>query len=196
MLLKLELFSILFNHLFMLVGILIFGWSVTELMLFYWIEPLVSMLMKGYFKVYIPLRIQQNKALRRYLWRWLGLLFIVIILQIIALYGIIQYNAQCTKPMVWSWDWLILLLFLPIMYAMPIYAQKQQGFMPILENMPIQTKILLSPIQMISTYIILAISLIGLFLTKIIWVWLIFMIIGKMTIELLLFRNIKRKIKA
>ena len=180
----------------MLVGILIFGWSVTELMLFYWIEPLVSMLMKGYFKVYIPLRIQQNKALRRYLWRWLGLLFIVIILQIIALYGIIQYNAQCTKPMVWTWDWLILLLFLPIMYAMPIYAQKQQGFMPILENMPIQTKILLSPIQMISTYIILAISLIGLFLTKIVWLWLIFMIIGKMSIELLLFRNIKRKIKA
>lgn len=178
----------------MLLGIFLFGWSVTELMLFYWIEPLVSILLKGYLNIYMPLKINTNEAIKKKLWQWIFAFILIIIAQGISLYGIISINALAEKPMLWTWDWIVLLALLSIMYIMPIYAQKQQGFIPIAENMPLQTKILCSNIQLFSSYIILAITLAGLYFNKTAWICLVFLVLSKMSIEIILFYKLKKKL--
>lgn len=177
----------------MLGGILLFGWSATELMLFYWIEPLASILLKGYLNIYTPLQINPNETIKKKLWWWIIAFIVIIGLEGLSLYGIISFNSISPKPMPWTWDWLFLLVLIIVMYAMPIYAQKKQGFLPIEENMPLQTKILLSPIQFISTYVILGITLGGLFYNQVLWIWILFLVLAKMGIEIMLFFRLKNK---
>ena len=138
---KIELFSILMNQMFMLVGYFFFGWSIFELLFFYWIEPLIATLLRAYLGVYLPLQLMSGVVsgngsgffakIRQPLFiRWAAQTLVVILAATVSLYFMLTHNAQQPAPTPLSADWLVFILLFAAILFMPVFMQWRQGILP------------------------------------------------------------------
>lgn len=194
---KIELSAIVMNQLFMLIGISFFDWSMVELLLFYWIEPIVYICLTAYLRAYLPIQIAGYKGvIAKFMNRFFGLWLLQFVLVAVASVGFFywifsQYNTP-EKPIEVGWDWVLLIVFFVVILAMPVFMQLFNGYLPSEKALPIQTQVLLHPLQLFTTYSILAATLLISHFGGGFWLALITLLLSKLCIEILLFVRIRR----
>lgn len=181
---KIELTSILMNQLFLVIGYFFFDWTMFELMFFCWVEPVVAFFLRGYLLAWLPMRLG---LFRGKLWLVLEALW-VLISSAAALWAIVALNSNTS----FSLEWLVFLVLFALVLFMPIIMQMRHGIIPDAQTMPIQTQILIHPLQLFTTYGILAWALVGLYLH-----WPEVAVLGVLTlpklgVELLIFNKLRR----
>jgi hypothetical protein len=185
------------NQIFMLVGYFFFGWSMFELLFFYWIEPLIATLLRAYLLVYLPSQFMSGvgsgffaKIRQPLFMRWAAQTLGVILAAGASLYFMLAHNAQQLTPTPLSADWIIFILLFTAVLFMPVFMQWRQGLLPQAEQLPLQSQILMHGGQLISTYIIIAAVLFSLYIAVPILVVLVLLLLPKMGIELWIYRQL------
>lgn len=172
---RVELISIFINNIFLLLGILFFGWTLFETLFLYWLEPLSAVTILIYLYVITPLRygrpgIHLSPEYQKPAWASLGTLVYVLVFHYIALVymidlckletwdtsqGILHTLSQLPSELYQSGLLWLTLLFL-IIYLLPPMLLERRGVKPSYENMPLQSKIMIHPVQFVSNYAFLA----------------------------------------
>lgn len=209
---RVELISIFVNNIFLLLGILFFGWTLFETLFLYWLEPLSAVIILIYLYVITPLRYGRpgthlTPEYQKPAWTSLGTLIYVLIMHYIALVymidlckvatwdtstGILQTLAQLPEELYQSGLLWLSLLFL-VVYLLPPMLLERRGIKPSYENMPLQSKIMIHPIQFVSNYAFLGIiyGVNGLLTSPVLLV--LILLVLKSIVELILFYRIKNQ---
>lgn len=196
---KIELFSILMNQMFMLVGYFFFGWSMFELLFFYWIEPLIATVLRAYLHMYLPLQLMSGVGngflakIRQPLFiRWAAQTLGVIVAAAVSLYFMLAYNGQQPTPTPLSADWIVFILLFTAILFLPVFMQWRQGFLPQAEQLPLQSQILMHGLQLLTTYLIIAAVLFAQHLKLPVLAVLALLALPKMAIEWLIYRRLTK----
>ncbi len=169
---RIEFFSIFFNNIFLLLGIVFFGWTLFETLFLYWLEPLSALLVLLYIRIRVPLKYgrpgykhlpeYRNPAIKT-----VFLTFYTLIMHYFALLFIIRLShtggwetnqgvlwtlAQMPSQL-WEGNLLFLTLLFLLAYLMPPILLERRGIKPNEETMPLQTKIMIHPSQFVINYI-------------------------------------------
>jgi hypothetical protein len=194
---RIELASIVMNQLFMLIGISFFDWTMVELLLFYWIEPIVYILLTAYLRAYLPIQLAGYKGVvakfnNQFFGIWLAQCLFVAAASAGFFYWILSQYQSVEKPIKIGWDWVLLIFFFVLILAMPVFMQVFNGFLPSEKALPIQTRVLLHPLQLFTTYSILGATLLISHFGGGFWLVVSTLLFSKLCIEILLYIRIHR----
>lgn len=169
---KFEFYAIFLNNIFLLLGVLIFGWTLFETLFLFWLELIAALVVLNYVVLVVPIKYGRPNLYRLPEYQGPALKTILIscytlILHYFALVFIIdlgQVGSWDTSQGVWHtlaqlpWQlWqgsllLLTILFL-VAYLLPPLLLERQGFRPSLDRLPMQTKVMIHPSQFITHYL-------------------------------------------
>ncbi len=174
--------ALLMNQVFMLIGYLFWGWTLQELLFFYWIEPIMGLLLLAYLDGYLPLRMGLRRFSQVWHWLFLGLVWWL-------------FTWALGAWLVWSMatfslEWLAVLGLFALILALPIVQQWRAGLMPTKDGLPLQLRTLMHPLQILLTPTLVCAALF--LLPQMPANWLVAALLGTKTlVELALWRSLK-----
>ncbi|MCP4437780.1 MAG: hypothetical protein GY810_02460 [Aureispira sp.] len=210
---RVELISIFINNILLLLGITVFGWTLFETLFLYWLEPLSAVTVLIYLNVVTPLRYGRpgthlTPEFQKPAWTTVGTLIYVLVLHYIALLymidlckvetwdtsqGIFHTLAQMPGELYSSGLLWLTLLFL-VAYLLPPMLLERRGVKPSYETMPLQSKIMIHPVQFVTNYAFLGLVYFASFYTTNAIILVLILVILKSIVELILFYRIKNQL--
>lgn len=176
--------ALLMNQVFMLIGYVFWGWTIQELLFFYWVEPVLGLLLWGYLDLYLPVRMGLRRRGEVALKAALALLWWLATLAVGA--WLMMTVASL------SFEWLAVLVLFVLILLLPIVQQWRHGLMPTQDGLPLQLRTILHPVQLILTPLMIAAVLF--FASAPREGWLVAILLGsKTTVELGLWWLMSRK---
>ena len=170
---KIEFYSIFANNIFLLLGILCFGWTLFETLFLYWLELIAAIIVLIYVQVICPLKYGRPGQIHLPEYRkTAGIIlcasFYVLAMHYIVLLYLIDLGAlenwDCTQGVwytliqlpgqLWNGNLLLLTLLFLMVYLLPTIMNERRGIRPSMENQPIQSKIMTHKSQFVVSYLL------------------------------------------
>jgi hypothetical protein len=173
---KIEFYSIFLNNIFLLLGILFFGWTLFETLFLYWLELLAAIILLFYIQIVCPLKYGRPgqihlTAYRKTAAKTLFLTFYTLMMHYQVLlylidvgtmsgwdtsHGFIHTLVQLPLQL-WEGNLLVLTVLFLLVYLLPSLLNEKKGLRPTLDNLPMQSKIMTHKSQFVVSYILFAI---------------------------------------
>lgn len=187
---KTELYSIVFNQVFVFIGVFFFDWTIHEALLLYWLEPILAWIVVGYVDVWTMQRLRPlpfGAAWGKWLAWGVGLTIVQG-----ALLWAMDTVLQPIKNTWLDWEWWGFVVLFAVVMLLPIVLLERRGFPPSRDFLPTTMKILIHRLQSFTTYLILGVALAIYYATQAFWACIAWVVVSKLLIELFIFNQLQK----
>ncbi len=173
---KIEFYSIFLNNIFLLLGILVFGWTLFETLFLYWLELLAAIILLFYVQIVCPLKYgrpgqihltayRKTAAKTLFLTLYTLIMHYQVLLYLIDVgsmnhwdtsHGFVHTLVQLPLQL-WEGNLLVLTVLFLLVYLLPSLLNEKKGIRPTLDNLPMQSRIMMHKSQFIVSYLLFAV---------------------------------------
>lgn len=170
---QIEFYSIFLNNIFLLLGILFFGWTLFETLFLYWLELLAAVILLFYVQIVCPLKYgrpgqihlpayRRTAAITLFITLYTLLMHYQVLLYLIEIGSMSSWDTSngfvhtlVQLPLqLWEGNLLVLTLLFLLVYLLPSLLNEKKGIRPTIDNLPVQSKIMTHKSQFVVSYLL------------------------------------------